>query len=69
MTKLAAILDRINSGSVLRPEFQRGYVRKHDQVRGLIRSLYLGYPVGAPLTWETLVDHQALPVVADRATP
>jgi uncharacterized protein with ParB-like and HNH nuclease domain len=46
MTKLAAILDQIDSGSVLLPEFQRGYVWNRDQVRGLMRSLYRGYPVG-----------------------
>ena len=56
MTKLAAILDQIDSGSVLLPEFQRGYVWNRDQVRGLMRSLYLGYPVGGLLTWETLAD-------------
>ena len=38
MTKLAAILDQIDSGSVLLPEFQRGYVWNRDQVRGLMRS-------------------------------
>ena len=56
MTKLAAILDQIDSGSVLLPEFQRGYVWNRDQVRGLMRSLYLGYPVGGLLTWETYAD-------------
>ena len=56
MTKLAAILDQIDSGSVLLPEFQRGYVWNRDQVRGLMRSLYLGYPVGSLLTWETHAD-------------
>lgn len=56
MTKLAAILDQIDSGSVMLPEFQRGYVWNRDQVRGLMRSLYLGYPVGGLLTWETLAD-------------
>ena len=56
MTKLAAILDQIDSGSVLLPEFQRGYVWHRDQVRGLMRSLYLGYPVGSLLTWETRAD-------------
>ncbi len=38
------------------PEFQRGYVWNRDQVRGLMRSLYLGYPVGGLLTWETQAD-------------
>ena len=53
MTKLAAIMDLIDSGSVQLPEFQRGYVWQRDQVRGLMHSLYLGYPVGSLLTWET----------------
>jgi hypothetical protein len=53
VTKLAAILDQIDSGSVLLPGFQRGYVWTRDEVRGLVRSLYLGYPVGGLLTWET----------------
>lgn len=56
MTKLAVILDQIDSGSVLLPEFQRGYVWHRDQVRALMRSLYLGYPVGSLLTWETQAD-------------
>lgn len=54
MTKLAVILDQIDSGSVLLPEFQRGYVWNREQVRGLMRSLYLGYPVGGLLTWVTV---------------
>jgi Protein of unknown function DUF262 len=56
VTKLVAILDQIDSGSVLLPEFQRGYVWNRDQVRELMRSLYLGYPVGSLLTWETRAD-------------
>jgi Protein of unknown function DUF262 len=56
VAKLAAILDQIDSGSVLLPEFQRGYVWNREQVRGLMRSLYLGYPVGGLLTWETKAD-------------
>jgi uncharacterized protein with ParB-like and HNH nuclease domain len=53
MTKLAAIFGQIDSGGVLLPEFQRGYAWNPDQVRGLMRSLYVGYPVGGLLTWET----------------
>ena len=56
MTKLAAVLFQVDSGSILLPEFQRGYVWNRDQVRGLMRSLYLGYPVGSLLTWETQAD-------------
>jgi hypothetical protein len=60
VTKLAAILYQIDSGSILLPEFQRGYVWNRDQVRGLMRSLYLGYPVGSLLTWETQADGSAV---------
>ncbi|GAB3214053.1 hypothetical protein GCM10027294_51110 [Marinactinospora endophytica] len=53
MTKLSTLLDQIDSGTILLPEFQRGYVWNRDQVRGLMRSLYRGYPVGGLLLWET----------------
>ena len=60
MAKLSAILDQIDAGTMLLPEFQRGYVWNRDQVRGLMRSLYKGYPVGALLVWETESSGQAV---------
>lgn len=56
MAKLRTLLDQIDSGTLLLPEFQRGYVWNRDQVRGLMRSLYRGFPVGGLLLWETDVD-------------
>ncbi|BBZ79498.1 hypothetical protein MANY_48350 [Mycolicibacterium anyangense] len=56
MTRLSTLLDEIDSGVVLLPEFQRGYVWNRDQVRGLMRSLYKQYPVGGLLMWETASD-------------
>ncbi|APU16133.1 GmrSD restriction endonuclease domain-containing protein [Actinoalloteichus fjordicus] len=53
MTKLSTLLDQIDTGALLLPEFQRGYVWNRDQVRGLMLSLYRGYPVGGLLVWET----------------
>ncbi|MQA13359.1 MAG: DUF262 domain-containing protein [Pseudonocardiaceae bacterium] len=53
MAKLGTILDQIDAGSMLLPEFQRGYVWNRDQVRALMRSMYLEHPVGALLIWET----------------
>jgi hypothetical protein len=53
VTRLSTLLDEIDSGVVLLPEFQRGYVWNRDQVRGLMRSLYRAYPVGGLLVWET----------------
>lgn len=52
MPTLLSLLDQIDDETLLLPEFQRGYVWNRDQVRGLFRSLYLGYPVGSLLTWE-----------------
>src|SRR6266540_81075 len=51
--KLSTMLDLIDNGSLQLPEFQRGYVWNRDQVRGLMRSLYRGYPVGSLLVWQT----------------
>ncbi len=60
MAKLSTILDQIDAGSMLLPEFQRGYVWNRDQVRGLMRSLYRSYPVGTLLIWETDTDAGAV---------
>lgn len=55
MTKLSTVLDQVDNGTMLLPEFQRGYVWNRDQVRGLMKSVYRDYPVGALLVWETEV--------------
>ncbi|MFC6083734.1 GmrSD restriction endonuclease domain-containing protein [Sphaerisporangium aureirubrum] len=60
MAKLSVLLHQIDNGTVLLPEFQRGYVWNRDQVRGLMRSLYRGYPVGGLLLWETEPDQTAV---------
>ena len=51
--KLSTILDHIDSGHMVLPEFQRGYVWTRNQVRGLYESLYRRYPVGGLLVWAT----------------
>ncbi|MGV9595135.1 GmrSD restriction endonuclease domain-containing protein [Streptosporangium sandarakinum] len=60
MAKLSVLLHQIDSGTVLLPEFQRGYVWNRDQVRGLMRSLYRGYPVGGLLLWQTEPDQASV---------
>ena len=52
--KLDTILDKVESGSVELPEFQRGYVWNREQVRNLFSSLYQRNPVGSLLVWETV---------------
>lgn len=54
--KVSEILDKIDSGSLTLPEFQRGYVWNRNQVRDLMFSLYKGYPIGGLLLWETRTD-------------
>lgn len=56
MTQLGYLLAQVDNGTLLLPEFQRGYVWNRDQVRGLMRSLYRGHPVGGLLLWETYAD-------------
>ena len=51
--RVADILSLVDSGVIALPEFQRGYVWNRDQVRYLLRSLYLGHPVGSLLVWVT----------------
>ncbi|MFW5472285.1 GmrSD restriction endonuclease domain-containing protein [Knoellia sp. CPCC 206450] len=54
--KVSQVLDLIDSGDIALPEFQRGYVWNRDQVRGLLSSLYRGYPVGSFMTWNTKAE-------------
>lgn len=51
--KISTILDHIDNGHMVLPEFQRGYVWNRDQVRGLFLSLYRRHPVGGLLVWAT----------------
>lgn len=54
--KVSQVLDLVDSGDIALPEFQRGYVWNRDQVRGLLSSLYRGYPVGSFMTWNTKAE-------------
>ncbi|MEV8332611.1 DUF262 domain-containing protein [Streptomyces niveus] len=54
--KISQILDKVESGDIALPEFQRGYVWTRDQVRGFFQSLYRDYPIGGFLTWSTKAE-------------
>ena len=58
--KVSTILDRIEMGSLVLPQFQRGYVWKRADVADLMRSLYRDYPVGSLLIWETAATPQSV---------
>lgn len=51
--KIHEIIDRAVSHSWSIPEFQRGFVWKATQVRDLAESLWLDYPIGSLLLWNS----------------
>lgn len=53
MATIQELIADVRAGEILLPEFQRGYVWKGDQVRGLVQSLYRKHPTGHFLIWKT----------------
>ena len=49
---LPKLLEKIDSGAIQLPDFQRDYVWAEEDVRSLIASVAKGFPVGALLTLE-----------------
>lgn len=61
-TKLLELVERAVNHRWSIPEFQRGFVWKPTQVRDLAESLWLDYPIGSLLVWNS--GHQAQARVA-----
>ena len=53
MAKIAKLLDAIKDKEIVIPEFQREYVWSLEQAKELVASLFLEYPTGSILVWET----------------
>lgn len=51
--KIRELVDRAVAHSWSIPEFQRGFVWKSTQVRDLLESLWLDYPIGSLLVWNS----------------
>lgn len=51
--RLNTIVERIGSGDIKLPAFQRGFVWEPDQILRLLDSIYQGFPIGALLLWRT----------------
>lgn len=56
MGMITTLVDQIDSETILLPQFQRKFVWTRPQIEAFMRSLYLGYPVGSMLSWETSPD-------------
>lgn len=48
---LQTLLQRINSGDIRVPAFQRKFLWRDEQVIKLLNSIYSGYPIGSLLLW------------------
>src|SRR3954447_21020515 len=51
--KIWELVDRAVAHKWSIPEFQRGFVWKATQVRDLAESLWLDYPIGSLLVWNS----------------
>ena len=47
---LKTLLERVRSGEIQLPDFQRGWVWDDDRIKGLLISISRGFPVGAVMT-------------------
>jgi len=66
--KIREIVDHAVNHAWSIPEFQRGFVWKAVQVRDLVESLWLDYPIGSLLVWNSLQDAEER-VVRDAQRP
>jgi hypothetical protein len=58
-TRLLELVERAVAHRWSIPEFQRGFVWKPTQVRDLAESLWLDYPIGSLLVWNSAVQTEA----------
>ena len=47
------VIERVSSGTIRIPAFQRGFVWDPERVSYLMDSIYKGYPFGAAIVWRT----------------
>jgi hypothetical protein len=50
---ISKIIERIGSGDIRIPAFQRNFVWEPDQVAFLLDSVYKGFPIGTIILWKT----------------
>lgn len=65
-TKLVELVERAVNHKWSIPEFQRGFVWKPTQVRDLAESLWLDYPIGSLLVWNSGQAEERVAVDAQR---
>jgi hypothetical protein len=63
------VLERLESGTLRVPRFQRPFVWRPEQVLDLFDSIERGYPIGSLLFWETTEAHASLDRIGDLEVP
>ncbi|MEV7777842.1 DUF262 domain-containing protein [Kitasatospora sp. NPDC088351] len=53
MSRVAKLADRVLSGDIVLPKFQRGFVWTPQQILYLLDSVARNYPIGSVLLWQT----------------
>lgn len=49
--RITNLVNKIQTGDIKIPKFQRGFVWEEDQILKLLESIYQGYPIGSLLFW------------------
>ncbi|MXW13409.1 MAG: DUF262 domain-containing protein [Rhodothermaceae bacterium] len=50
---LGKLMERIVSGKIRVPKFQRPFIWRQNDIFALLESVYMGFPIGSILVWET----------------
>jgi uncharacterized protein with ParB-like and HNH nuclease domain len=50
---IRGLIERVLSGTIRIPRFQRGFVWEPENVAFLMDSIYRSYPIGSVLFWRT----------------
>jgi hypothetical protein len=65
--RILQLANRVLTGDIILPEFQRPFVWKRKQILELMDSIYKNYPIGSLLVWESREDLASKRSIADLA--
>lgn len=57
---LGKLVERVTEGKLRIPKFQRPFVWRHEDMRALLDSVTLGFPIGSILVWDTAHEVSSL---------
>lgn len=63
--RILQLANRVLTGDIILPEFQRPFVWKRKQILELMDSIYKNYPIGSLLVWESKQDLASKRSIAD----